>query len=567
MYDLEKPFHRLIHHFITRLFHGAGEGDELQFSIPVLLGLLSTPAAFGSIVLLNKYSTLALFLRRRPYFDVYRASIPDEYFFIVYSMVITGAVVILKWDRLFPDRQDYDNLAVLPISGRQMFQANLIAILFLAVLFAVDINWAACIIFPFAVTSRYDTFAAYSEFFIAHGTAMVLSSIFACFGLLSILGLTMLVTPRRFLQKASLLVRITCALGLVAILGSAFTIPLTLLSPEPPNWLSYLPPVWFLELNQALLNQGRALTGTAIWSVEAVVGVFILAIGIYAATYRRQFMRIPEQTGLAPVGGRDEPTLTRRLIEWAVVRSPFQRATYYFAFRTLFRSERHSLLLGTSVGAGFFVAAQAFSEALAAPVRSGVLDQRLLSIPLILTYVMVVSLRALFDLPTDRRANWVFRAIVDKRRHEARPLAAKILLTMIVPWLVLVATPLHIHKWGWRIGLLHTGWVLLCTVLLVELLLIGFRKIPFTCTQTASKDRILVMLILFLVGLSVFSSTNTWWEVALLRAPLRFLFVVPWFLAVFLILRSRERDLIDSDRVLVFEDRPAAVLQPIDLSH
>src|SRR6185503_8925847 len=200
MLDLERPFHRLIHHFIYRAFHGAGEGDELQFGIPALLGLLSTPAAFGSIALLNKYSTFLLYLTHRSFFDVYRASIPDEYFFIVYSMVITGAVVILKWDRLFPDRQDYDNLAVLPISGRQMFQANLIAILFLAVLFAVDINWAACIIFPFAVTSRYDTFAAYSEFFIAHGTAMVLSSIFACFGLLSILGLTMLVTPRRFLQ-------------------------------------------------------------------------------------------------------------------------------------------------------------------------------------------------------------------------------------------------------------------------------------------------------------------------------------------------------------------------------
>src|SRR5262245_62319507 len=105
MYDLERPFHRLVHHFITRIFHGAGEGDELQFGIPALMGLLSVPAAFGSILLLNKYSTFGLFLRGRPAFDVYRASIPDEYFFIVYSMTITGAVIVLRWDRLFPDRQ------------------------------------------------------------------------------------------------------------------------------------------------------------------------------------------------------------------------------------------------------------------------------------------------------------------------------------------------------------------------------------------------------------------------------------------------------------------------------
>ena len=121
MYDLEIPFHRLVHHFITRIFYGAGEGDELQFGIPALLGLLSTPSAFGSIGLFTKYSTLTLFLLHRRFFDVYRASVPDEYFFIVYAMVITGAVVVLKWDRLFPDRQDYDNLAVLPISMRQIF--------------------------------------------------------------------------------------------------------------------------------------------------------------------------------------------------------------------------------------------------------------------------------------------------------------------------------------------------------------------------------------------------------------------------------------------------------------
>ena len=125
MFDLERPFHRLIHHYVTRIFHGAGEGDDLQFSIPALLGLLSVPSAFGSILLLDKYSTLRMFFMGVRYFDVYRASFFDEYFFIVYSMVITGSVVVLKWDRLFPDRQDYDNLAILPISGRQNFAASL----------------------------------------------------------------------------------------------------------------------------------------------------------------------------------------------------------------------------------------------------------------------------------------------------------------------------------------------------------------------------------------------------------------------------------------------------------
>ena len=84
MLDLERPFCRLIHHYVVRIFYGAGDGDDLQFSIPALLGLLSVPSAFGAIQLLTKYSTLRLFLLGIRDFDVYRAAIPDEYFFIVY---------------------------------------------------------------------------------------------------------------------------------------------------------------------------------------------------------------------------------------------------------------------------------------------------------------------------------------------------------------------------------------------------------------------------------------------------------------------------------------------------
>ena len=135
MFDIERPFKRLVQHFIYRTFYGAGnDGGDLQFGIPILLGVLSTPSAFSSILLLGKYWTLG-FLFGKQAINVYRVSIPDEYFFIVYSMAITGAIVILKWDRLFPGRQDYDNLAPLPLSTRQIFLSSLLALLFLAVLF------------------------------------------------------------------------------------------------------------------------------------------------------------------------------------------------------------------------------------------------------------------------------------------------------------------------------------------------------------------------------------------------------------------------------------------------
>jgi hypothetical protein len=566
MYDLEIPFHRLVHHFITRIFYGAGEGDELQFGIPALLGLLSTPAAFGAITLLNKYSTLVLYLMRRKFFDVYRASVPDEYFFIVYSMVITGAVIVLKWDRLFPDRQDYDNLAVLPISMRQIFSSGLIALLLLAAIFAVDINWAACIIFPYAVTSRYDTFAAYFQFLVAHTSAVVLASLCTCFGLLSILGITLLLSPQRYLRTVSLAVRIFFAVALVGILGSAFSLPRLLLSGKPPKWSVYLPSVWFLDLHQYILGRGAPFTGSGIFAVEITFTVLPVAIAIYSMTYYRQFTRIPEQTAVNPGKHRDGLSLIATLLEFVVVRTAFQRASYRFALKTIFRSERHCLLFGAACGIALFVAAQILTEAFADPVHAGI-DSRMLSIPLTLAYFIICSLRLLYDLPTERDANWIFKATVDRRKHNSRVVGLKLMLTMVVPWLFGIVLPLSVGKWGWNVAVLHTGYVLIWSVGLAELLLAGFRKIPFTCMHVVSKDRVLVMLIVFMLGYSFFSTTNAVLEMTFLTHPARIIVLPVILIGLHLGIRAAERDRPASERDLIFEDRPRPSVQILDLTH
>src|SRR5437773_5453737 len=271
MFDLERPFHRLIHHFVTRIFYGAGEGDELQFGIPALLGILSVPSAFFSITLLSKYSTLRLYLMRQRIDDVYQASIPDEHFFIVYSMVVTAAIVILRWDRLFPDRRDFDNLAVLPISSRQIFTASLFAILFLAGVFAVDINVAACFIFPLAVTTCYTALSAYGRFFMAHAASVIFASLFACFALLSVLGVTLFAVPQQCRRGASIVVRIAFALLVVALFGSSFTIPGALFSGNVPPWVRYVPSVWFVDLQQGLLGRAPLFSGSSLFGFEMTV--------------------------------------------------------------------------------------------------------------------------------------------------------------------------------------------------------------------------------------------------------------------------------------------------------
>jgi hypothetical protein len=563
MFDLERPFHRLIHHYVTRIFHGAGEGDDLQFSIPALLGLLSVPSAFGSILLLDKYSTLRMFFMGVRYFDVYRASFFDEYFFIVYSMVITGSVVVLKWDRLFPDRQDYDNLAILPISGRQNFAASLIALLFLTSLFAAIVNGAASVIFPYAVTNSYDSLPVLAEFFVAHLSAVVLASFFTCFGLLAVMGMTIMIVPKRFVRVASLVVRITCVLGLAAMLASVFAMPGILQAARLPAYVYYVPSVWFLDLHQTLLINGTVQTGTGIFAVEITAVLFVLAIAVYALTYYREYMRIPERSGLISTSGSDTQFLRRVLEPWAL-RTPFQSATYVFAIKTLFRNEKHCLLFGTATAMGFFVAAQTSGQALATPVNSGI-DPRLLSVSLTLAFFTIVSLRALLDVPSDRQASWVFRSTVDRHRHEARSVAGKVLVSPVIVWLG-IALPLHVMLWGWRMALLHCGYVLMCSIGLSQLLLIRYRKIPFTCSYTASKDKILVMIILGLVGFGLFSEANARFEASLLSNTWRYLVFVACFAVLLWRIHVFQDGLTPEERALIYEHRPVPMVQILNIT-
>jgi hypothetical protein len=64
----------------------------------------------------------------------------------------------------------------------------------------------------------------------------------------------------------------------------------------------------------------------------------------------------------------------------------------------------------------------------------------------------------------------------------------------------------------------------------------------------------------------VFSGANSVREAALLRDPIRFLLVVPWFALLFWWFRHYRSGLPRSERVLIFEDRPAPAVQVLNLS-
>ena len=66
--------------------------------------------------------------------------ISDYYFFVLYSMVVMGFVMVFEWDALFPDRKDYLILTPLPLGGSSIFSRRSAPLALFLGLFVLDAN-------------------------------------------------------------------------------------------------------------------------------------------------------------------------------------------------------------------------------------------------------------------------------------------------------------------------------------------------------------------------------------------------------------------------------------------
>jgi hypothetical protein len=233
--------------------------------------------------------------------------------------------------------------------------------------------------------------------------------------------------------------------------------------------------------------------------LAAHLTVIAAAVACYAASYRRAFMGIAETADIFP---SPRPTAgfswIFRVLDCTLLTTPFQRAGFRFTIKSLLRNERQCLILGGWVGVGMVTAAQFLYSSTS---NSRVVPStELLAIPLVLSYCMIVGLRFAFAVPTEIRANWIFQLCIDKARHECAPLARKTLLAFVVPWLVMIVLPVYAYFWGWRVALLETYVAMAWSSLLVEILLLRFRAIPFTCQYPPFRDSTVVVAISYGLG-------------------------------------------------------------------
>jgi len=566
----QKPFARLVRHCIDRVMHGAGDAGpgELDFGIGAMLALLAAPGAFAAMVTAEKYGSLFVFLRGETHFDAYAVSLPDEYFFIVLAMVVAGAVAIWKWDALIPDRRDYVNLAPLPIPAKNILYANLTALLLLAGVLALDVNAASSVIFPLIVCGSVTSFSYMAVFFATHLLSVVLASVFSFFFVLALLGTLMAVLPYRLFRRCSVYVRCAMILFLMAALSTSFVMTGTLrhLSHSPRPLSRWLSPVWFLGLCQHLRGiPGPAFAALAGIAVVAAGASLLFALGAYALSYRRCFTQSSESiSNFAAVGGAIRRGKLHRLLR-PFLRTPFQRACFPFTLKTLFRSENHTLIVGGFTGMGIVLASQTLFEAAPAAGARALPSPALLSLPLIVAYCLLLGLRFSFEIPVTLRANWIFRLRTNPDTSECVALARKIMLAFLVPLLAICLLAYDL-RWGLAFAAIHTSIVTAASLLLIEILLLRLRKIPFTCSAPQFKSNLLVSVFLYFLGFVVFTSWVAAAEEAALADPLWYVAFVVAVALIWLSLKRYRGEMTYVDKRLIFEEQPEPAVERLDLT-
>jgi hypothetical protein len=555
------PLGGLLGLFVGRMFHGGPEAgsDSLGMGVGVLVILLAMPGLLASLLMLEEYGSLIRYMRGDGVFDPFVATLPDEYFFIVLSMFVTGVATLWRWDSLFLDRRDYMNLVPLPVSLGNIFWANFCAIVALAGCFTIVVNAVSVILFPAAVVGSQDSFLLFFRFAAGHGVAVFMASAFSFWFVFAIAGLLLALLPPAMFRRVSLVARFAIAIVLLAQVGSVFTVSRFVLDASHYR-AALLPPFSFLGLARTVWGRGgEPLVGEMTKAALASLGgVILVSLVAYGLSFRKAFIRIPETPDCGPLPRTKSRFSLPASLSTAFLTPP-QRACYKFVAKTLLRSEEHLQVLMGFMAVGLVAAA----NVLASPrgftlILSGHTPSlEFLALPLILSYCLVLGIRFAFEMPVDLRANWIFRISLEHRWTEARKVSRRVLLVFSLSWLAPTCFLLTLLFWGWVAALLHTAVFILCSIALVELLLFKFRKIPFTCVYPPFKSHSGVIALFYLFGFFVFTTYIAQMEYWSLLSPWRTIWFVPLFLAVVLGLRAHRKQMLEMDKKLVFEDLPA----------
>jgi hypothetical protein len=223
-----------------------------------------------------------------------------------------------------------------------------------------------------------------------------------------------------------------------------------------------------------------------------------------------------------------------------------ERATVAFIGKTMARSPKHRIFLAAYAGVGFALSAQVLSAAKN--------HDDWMSLPLVLGFFLLSGMRFIFTIPSELPANWQFRVSdTDKQRAALNGTRTAMRWFGVVP-LFLVLSPFYFVWWSPGVALAHLAFSITISILLIEMLTMELRKIPFTCSYPSGKANVTILWVGYCVAFLVYAFSMANLESWMVKRPRR---LIPFYLIVAILFAGFEWWRRRTDKVgvaLIFDD-------------
>ncbi len=470
-------------------------------------------AAFSLVLAI--YLVPAIVYHDLPPAKLARAAWGTEEFLISTTIAVVGMFTVVCWDALLPSRRDSVVLGMLPVRTGTIFRAKIAAIGTALAAAVVAVNSFTGLSIPFSALPPGEAWLAFPRAFLAYWIAMAAAGAFVFCVLLAAQGIAALLLPyAQFLKISGFLQVAAFFLVLAVYFLTPGSSDLQLDARESLRLIGMLPSFWFLALFQKLNGISEpafeGLAARAVWGMSIALATAGLT---YTLSYWRTLRLMIEQPDIAP-SDRKHAASPLMLLVARGLKTPLERAMLLFVARTIGRCRQQRNILAAFTGIGLAISltfakgmlygdTQMYAEARRYGFRPPSWDEPnvpLLAAGFVVLILAVIGMRAVFSLPVDLKANWIFR-ITDVYSPKAYFTAVRksmFLLGATPVWIA--AAILYLTLWPRVPALAHLAVLLMVGTIVVETSLRDFRKAPFACSYLPGKSDLRFKFGIYAIG-------------------------------------------------------------------
>ncbi len=558
-----QQFHKLARNFLARFFESDLLSPQADFraTLSQALGLLASPGLFIPLLMLPLLMMDPAAAR----------SWSGKLIFVFLSMLVMGVLSILEWDALMLDSRDQSILMTLPLRPRIIFAAKFWALAQFMLIFSADVNAGSILMLPplEMVELRGAGFFTLARYAFAHAAGTIGAGIFTFLFVVSLQATLINIFRPRWFRRISTFIQV---IAILTLLTAMFFFPAVL--DQMPAWkhhggamFRWFPAMWYVGLCEVLQGtsdpQFHWLARTGVYAL-AVAGAWATAAYVIAyGRYTRASLEAPAKPARARQPRWSSDALISRLMP-----HPLERATFRFTLKTMFQSPKHRLILAAYVGTGLAIVLE---EIVTLSFRGGeawreAREMALLSLPLVISFFLLSGMRFVFNIPSELAANWVFQ--VTERGAQSGYLAGvrKCMALVVVAPLACLILPVYTLLYGAGTAIVHALYCALLSLIMIEVLLWRFQKLPFACSYAPGKIPVVALLCGYWLAFMAYTDFMVVAESYFLKswiaaiACLGVLGGVLWTL-----LRYRRRPPAEP-APLVFYEEPEPVVQTLDLT-